>query len=107
MLAAVLFVAVAALDARQAAPALQPASTAAAILTWPPAKREQYIAALDSFFLTRTVKAGPHVHVLELGRPLDAFEPGGSRAGSFARFMTSERVRGLPPTPAGPAQRLA
>ena len=44
-------VAVAAMDARQAAPARPAASKAAAILTWPVAQREQYIAALDAFFL--------------------------------------------------------
>lgn len=93
--AAALLVAVAGLDARQAAPALEPASKAAAILTWPAARRERYIAALDAFFLTRTVKAGAHAHVLERGRPLAAFEPGGSRAGYFDRFMTSQRVRGV------------
>jgi CubicO group peptidase (beta-lactamase class C family) len=82
-------------EAQQAAPTRQPASKAAAILTWPAAKREQYIAALDSFFLTRTVKAGPHAHVLERGRPLSAFEPGGERADDFDRFMTDERVRGV------------
>ena len=61
IVAAVLLVAVAAAGAQQAAPAREPASKAAAILTWPSAAREQYIAALDSFFLTRTVKAGPRV----------------------------------------------
>jgi hypothetical protein len=47
----------------------EPASKAAAILTWPPAQREQYIAALDAFFLTRTVKAGPRARALDRGRP--------------------------------------
>jgi CubicO group peptidase (beta-lactamase class C family) len=93
--AAALAVAVAAADAQQAAPARQPASKAAAILTWPVAKREQYIAALDSFFLTRTVKAGPHVHVLGRGRRLAAFEAGGPRADYFDRFLTVQRVRGV------------
>ena len=86
-----LAVAVAATDARQAAPARAPASKAAAILTWPTAQREQYIAALDSFFLTRTVKAGPHAHMLERGRPLAAFETGGQRAKDFGRFMDAQR----------------
>ena len=95
VLAVALVVAVAAAEAQQAAPTREPASRAAAILTWPAAKREQYIAALDSFFLTRTVRAGPHAHVLGRGRPLAAFEPGGPRAAYFARFMTVERVRGL------------
>ena len=90
-----LLVAVAATDARQAAPAREPASKAAAILTWPPAKREQYIAALDSFFLTRTVKAGPRAHELDRGRPLAAFEAGGARANDFGRFMEAQRVHGV------------
>ena len=90
-----LVVAVAAADARQAAPAREPASKAAAILTWPPAQRERYIAALDSFFLTRTVKAGPRAHVLDRGRPLSAFEAGGQRANDLDRFMEVERVRGV------------
>ena len=89
ILAAALVVAVAAADAQQAAPAREPASKAAAILTWPAAQREQYIAALDSFFLTRTVKAGPRAHVLDRGRPLAAFESGGPRADYFDRFMNA------------------
>ena len=95
VLAAALVVAVAAAEARQAAPTREPASKAAAILTWSAAKREQYIAALDSFFLTRTVKAGPHAHLLGRGRPLAAFEPAGPRADYFDRFMTVERVHGV------------
>lgn len=95
VLAAVFVVAVAAAEARQAAPTREPASKAAAILTWSAAKREQYIAALDSFFLTRTVKAGPHAHVLGRGRPLAAFEPGGPRADYFDRFISVQRVRGV------------
>ena len=95
VLAAAFVVAVAAAEAQQAAPTREPASKAAAILTWSAAKREQYIAALDSFFLTRTVRAGPHAHVLGRGRPLAAFEPGGPRADDFDRFMTGQRVRGL------------
>lgn len=71
----------------------QPATPA--ILTWPSWKREQYIAALDVFFLTRTVKAGPHVNVLETARSLAAFEAGGSRSDAFERFMTAQRVRGV------------
>ena len=94
--AAVAFVvAVAAAVARQSAPAREPASKAAAILTWPPAERERYIAALDSFFLTRTVKAGQHPHPLERGQPLAAFESAGHRATDFERFMSAERVRGV------------
>ncbi|MGH9411909.1 MAG: serine hydrolase domain-containing protein [Vicinamibacterales bacterium] len=95
VIAAALFLAVAAAEAQQQAPARAPASKAAAILTWPAAKREQYIASLDSFFLTRTVKTGPHVHVLGQGRPIAAFETGGARAAYLDRFMTAERVRGV------------
>jgi CubicO group peptidase (beta-lactamase class C family) len=95
IVAVALVVAVTVTDARQAAPAREPASKAAAILTWPAAEREQYIAALDSFFLTRTVKAGPHAHVLDRGRPLAAFETGGQRADDFSRFMNVQRVRGV------------
>ena len=94
-MAVALFLVVAATDARQAGPAREPASKAAAILTWPTAQREQYIAALDSFFLTRTVKAGPHAHVLGRGRPLAAFETGGQRATDFGRFVNAQRVRGV------------
>ena len=94
-MAVALVVAVAAADAQQAAPAREPASKAAAILTWPPAQRERYIAALDSFFLTRTVKAGPRAHVLDRGRPLPAFETGGQRAHDLDGFMNAERVRGV------------
>jgi CubicO group peptidase (beta-lactamase class C family) len=81
--------------AQQAAPAREPASKAAAILIWPPAQRERYIAALDAFFLTRTVKAGPRAHVLDRGRPLPAFENGGKRASDFDGFMSAQRVRGV------------
>ncbi len=95
IVAVAVVVAVAAADAQQAAPARAPASKAAAILTWPPARREQYIAALDSFFLTRTVKAGPRAHVLDRGRPLPRFETGGQRANDLERFMDVQRVRGV------------
>ena len=90
----VLVAAVAAADARQAMPR-KPASKAADILTWPLAKREQYIAALDAFFLTRTVKAGTRIHALDRGRSLTAFEPRGGRAEYLAQFMAAQRVRGL------------
>ena len=94
LLAAALVAAVAAAYAQQA-PRREPASKAAAILTWPVAKRELYISALDTFFLTRTVKAGPKARVLERGRPLAAFEPGGARQDYVDRFMAEQRVRGL------------
>src|SRR5262245_3714129 len=95
ILAAALVVAVGAAEARQPAPTREPASKAAAILTWPSAARERYIAALDSFFLTRTVKAGRRAHGLDRGRPLAAFEAGGGRAGYFDQFLTAQRVRGV------------
>ncbi|HEY3883921.1 MAG TPA: serine hydrolase, partial [Vicinamibacterales bacterium] len=38
---------------------------------------------------------GTHVHALERGRPLAAFEPGGSRADEFERFLKDERARGV------------
>jgi CubicO group peptidase (beta-lactamase class C family) len=93
--AAALVVGIAAADAQQAVATREPASKAAAILTWPSAKREQYIAALDKFFLTRTVKKGTHVHPLDPGPPLAAYEAGGARAASFDRFLAAERVRGV------------
>jgi len=92
---AALVAAIATAAAQPAAPTREPASKAAAILTWPPAKREQYIAGLDAFFLTRTVKAGPHAHALDRGRPLTAFEPGGQRVAYLDRFMIDQRVRGV------------
>jgi CubicO group peptidase (beta-lactamase class C family) len=95
LLAAAILVASAAATAQQAAPAREPASKSAAILTWPSARREEYIAALDSFFLTRTVKAGPRVHVLGRGRPLVGLEAGGARAAYFDRFLSDQRVRGV------------
>jgi CubicO group peptidase (beta-lactamase class C family) len=95
LVSAALLAAIAVADARQAAPVRQPASKAAAILTWPADERERYIAALDAFFTTRTVKAGATVRRLERGRPIAAFETGGARAGSFSRFMEEQRVRGV------------
>jgi len=95
IVAAALIAAVAAAGARQSAPVREPASKAAAILTWPSAKREQYIAALDAFFLTRTVKAGSHAHVLDRGRSVAAFEPGGARAEYLDQFMKDQRVGGV------------
>ncbi len=95
-LVAVALVIVATADAAQhASPTRQPASKAGAILTWPAEQREQYIATLDSFFLTHTVKASRHAHGLDRGRLLDAFEADGSRTDAFERFMTAQRVRGV------------
>lgn len=76
------------------APKREPASRAAAILTWSPAKREQYIAALDSMFLTRTVKAGSRPHKLPRGRSLPAFETGAQRQ-YLDQFISTQKVRGL------------
>ena len=95
IVAAAFVAAAAAADAQQAAPGRQPASKAAAILTWPADQRERYIASLDSFFLTRTVKAGPRAHPLGRGRPLRAFETGGRRAAGLDRFVSTQRVRGV------------
>jgi CubicO group peptidase (beta-lactamase class C family) len=95
IVATTLIVAAAALHAQQSAPVREPASKAAVILTWPSAQREEYIAAPDRFFLTRTVKAAAQAHVLGPGQPLAAFEAGGQRADAFGRFMNIERVRGI------------
>src|SRR5689334_13615499 len=91
----VLIAADAAAPARQSTTKREPASKAAAILTWSVPLREQYISALDSFFLTRTVKAGTRPHPLERGPALSAFESGGARADSLDRFMNDQRVRGV------------
>jgi CubicO group peptidase (beta-lactamase class C family) len=95
IVAAALVVAVAAPGADQAPPKREPASKAAAILTWPSGERERYIAALDAFFLTRTVKAGPHARALERGNPIASFESGGARADYIQGFMSAQRVRGV------------
>jgi CubicO group peptidase (beta-lactamase class C family) len=90
-----LAVAIAGAEARQAPSKREPASKAAAILTWPPALREQYIVALDKFFLTRTVKAGSRPHVLDLGPSIAAFETGGARADYLDRLMKDQRIGGV------------
>ncbi|MBX7183742.1 MAG: beta-lactamase family protein [Vicinamibacteria bacterium] len=82
-------------NAQPATPALEPASKAAAILTWPAERREPYIAALDRFFLTHTVKKGLRVHVLDRGRAIPAFEHGGRGAKDFEAFLAAQRVRGV------------
>lgn len=81
--------------AQQALSTRDPASRAGAILTWPVDTRESYIAALDAFFLTRTVKASTQPRPLERGRPIASFEPGGARADYLRRFTSAERVRGV------------
>ena len=73
----------------------QPASKAAAILIWPQAQREAYIAHLDSFFTTRTVKAGGRPHSLDRGGPLSAFEGSGARAAAFDKFIAEQNVAGV------------
>ena len=90
-----LVVAIATAEAGQSVPIREPASKAGAILTWPAAKREQYIAAIDAFFLTHTVKAGPRPHRLESARPLAAFVSGGARAAYLDQFMNAQRVHGV------------
>lgn len=95
VVAAAFVVAATGVAAEQTSRKREPASKAAAILTWPTALREQYIAALDSFFLTRTVKAAARPRVLARGRALPAFETGGARAAYFTRFLSDQRVRGV------------
>jgi CubicO group peptidase (beta-lactamase class C family) len=95
VVSALLLVAIVPAHGQQAPPAREPASKAAAILTWPPAQREQYIAALDKFFLTRTVKAPSRARPLKRGPSLAAFEARGSRAEALDQFMTAQRVRGV------------
>src|SRR6266481_10172016 len=89
------FALVGAVRAQEGTPHREPASKAAAILTWPEARRERYIAALDSFFTTRTVKGGARIHPLEHGTPVANFEAGGVRAEWFARFMREQKVEGV------------
>lgn len=84
-----------AVRAQEGTPHREPASKAAAILTWPEARRDRYIAALDSFFTTRTVKRGARIHPLEHGTPIADFEAGGARAEWFARFMREQKVEGV------------
>ena len=84
-----------AVRAQEGTPHREPASKAAAILTWPEARRDRYIAALDSFFTTRTVKRGARVHPLEHGTPIANFESGGARAEWFSRFMGEQKVEGV------------
>jgi CubicO group peptidase (beta-lactamase class C family) len=95
LVAALLLVVAAGAQARQAVAVREPASKAAAILTWSAERREQYIAALDAFFLTRTVKAGSTPHALEPGRALAAFADGGARANDFERVMRDQRIDGV------------
>lgn len=84
-------------DARQAVAVAkrEPASKAAAILFWTPVQREKYIAKLDAFFTTRTVKAGSHAHALPAGKPLAAFNTGGARAEYFKQFLNDQKVHGV------------
>jgi CubicO group peptidase (beta-lactamase class C family) len=73
----------------------QPASKAAAILTWPAPQRERYIAHLDSFFTSRTVKASGRPSALPRSAPLAAYEAGGARKDAFDQFMSEQRVHGI------------
>jgi len=72
----------------------EPASRAAVVLTWNQAQREAGFAGLDSFFLTRTVRAGSRPHPLPDGKPL-TFAPGGARADEFDRFVNGQKVAGV------------
>lgn len=98
-LAAVLLVAAAGFEAgihaKQAVAKREPASKAAAILFWTPEQREKYIVSLDSFFQTRTVKAGGRAHALPAGPAIAAFNTGGARAEYFEKFMKDQRVHGV------------
>jgi CubicO group peptidase (beta-lactamase class C family) len=73
----------------------EPASKAAAILFWPAPQREAYIAHLDSFFTTRTVKASGTPRTLDRGLPLAASEPGGPQAAALDKLMDEQRIRGV------------
>lgn len=92
--AAAIVLALAVVRAQEPPPVRQPASRAAAILTWSPELREQYIAALDRYFLTHTVKASPTPRRLDAGQPLAAFDTG-ARVADFRRFMADQRVHGV------------
>jgi CubicO group peptidase (beta-lactamase class C family) len=95
LIAATLIVANACASVPQRAPAREPASKAGAILTWPEERRELYIKALDDFFLTRTVKAGPNASALVHGVPLPGLDSESSNAFDVDAFMRAQRVRGV------------
>jgi CubicO group peptidase (beta-lactamase class C family) len=73
----------------------EPASRAAVVLTWDQAQREAGLAAMETLFLTRTVRAGSKPHQFGAVRPVAAFETGGSRAAELDRFIVDQKVAGL------------
>ncbi len=81
--------------AQQPQPAREPASRAAVVLTWNQAQREANFAAMESLFLTRTVRAGLHSSAIDAGPALAPFAPGGSRAEEFDRSMTEQKIAGV------------
>jgi CubicO group peptidase (beta-lactamase class C family) len=81
--------------ARQAPPARQPASRSAAVLTWNQAQREAGFAAMESIFLTRTVRAGSRSRPLAAGRAFSADAAGGRRATDLDQFVESQKVAGV------------
>ena len=73
----------------------EPASRSAVVLTWNQAQREAGFAGMETIFLTRTVRASDRPHPLPDGRRLEAFAPGGPRAGEFDRFVAEQKVAGV------------
>src|SRR5688572_13005929 len=80
--------------AGQPQPKREPASRAAAVLTWNQAQREAGFAGMETIFLTRTVRASDRPRPLPDGKPLP-FAPGGPRADEFSRFVTEQKVAGV------------
>jgi CubicO group peptidase (beta-lactamase class C family) len=82
-------------SAQQQAPAREPASRAAVVLTWDQAQREAGFAAMESIFLTRTVRAAATPRPLPEGPALAAFAAGGARAAEFEQFIADQKVAGV------------
>lgn len=80
--------------AAQAPSKREPASRAAVVLTWNQAQREAGFAAMESLFLTRTVRAGSRPRPLNAGRPLAAYASGGARFAEFDQFVKDQKVAG-------------
>ena len=73
----------------------EPASRAAVVLTWNQAQREAGFAAMESIFLTRTVRAAAKPRPLPIGRALAAYAPGGAGAAEFDQFVKDQKVAGV------------
>ena len=73
----------------------EPASRAAVVLTWNQAQREAGFAAMESIFLTRTVRAAAKPQPLPAGRTLAAYAPGGALAAELDRFVKDQKVAGV------------